>query len=115
MKRVRNKETGEYGFVITDSFGCCSDEELLVVYDGTNTGCGTDEDLLQTVGFDIPNPIPAKCGAGRVKECCIFLVAGKDGFTCERFTPLRDSLIFRTMTAERNPEEAYPDCMKFGE
>ncbi len=113
MRRVRNKETGKFGFVITDSFGCCDLTELLVVYDNTNTGEGTETEVLETVDFTDPKPIPEKCGAGRGKECCIFLTADKTGFVCERFTELRDALIFKTMTAERNPEEVYPECMKF--
>ena len=113
MKRVKNKETDEMGFVIMDSFGCCGPFEDLVVYDGTNTGDGTDKRLLEVVEFEDQIPDPHKCGAGRGRECCIFLTAGPDGFKCERFTDLRDTLIFRTMTAERNPEEPYPLCMKF--
>ena len=113
MKRARNKETGEMGFVIMDSFGCCCLMEDLVVYDGTNTGFGTDHRLLEVVEFEKPIPDPVKCGAGKGAECCIFVTAGTTGFECERFTGLRDTLIFRTMTAKRNPEEPYPLCMKF--
>ena len=113
MKRVRSKETGEMGFVINDSFGCCSPNEDLVVYDGTNTGWGTDQRLLEVVEFEKPIPDPVKCGAGKGAECCIFITAGPTGFECERFTGLRDSLIFKTMRAERDPKEPYPLCMKF--
>jgi len=63
--------------------------------------------------MDHTKPDPIKCGAGRGEECCIFLTAGSKGFECERFGSLRDMLISRTMNAKRNPEEPYPQCMKF--
>ena len=113
MRRVKNKETGEMGTVIADTFGCCDPSEELVVYDGTNSGLGTNGALLETIEHETPVPDPSKCGAGMGVDCCIFLVAGSDGFECQRFGSLRDSLIFKTMAAQRDPEEAYPLCMKF--
>lgn len=110
--RVMNKE-GQMGHVINDSFRCCGDNEVLVVYDGTNTGLGTDEGSLEEVEQAILIPDIEKCGGGRGKECCIFLTMSGDGPCCEKFTPLRDSLIFKTMSAKRNPIEPYPKCMKF--
>jgi len=112
MRRVKNKETDKMGFVVADSFGCCDSSEDLVVYDGTNTGFGTDKALLETIKYETPTPEPTKCGAGMGVDCCIFLTVGSDGFVCERFNSLRDTLIFRTMKAQRNPEEVYPLCMK---
>jgi len=113
MKRVRNKETGEEGFVIMDSFRCCSSEEDLVVYDGSSHGYGTDRDLLEEISFVCPSPDVKKCGAGRGDDCCIFITVGPDGVACERFTDLRNTLIFKSMTAKRNPAEPYPECMIF--
>ena len=112
--KVLNNETKEVGYVIRDTFGCCIPSETLVVYEGTNTGLGTDSILLTPV---IPNPPhkpdPKKCGAGRGEECCIFLTVSGNEFNCERFSDLRDNLIFRKMVSERNPKEPYPVCMIF--
>jgi len=111
--KVRNIETGKFGHVIQDSFGCCSNEEDLIVYDRTNTGLGTDRAILEEVTEEPPIPDMNRCGAGKGKECCIFLTMSPDGPVCERFTTMRDALIFKTMNAERNPKEPYPECMKF--
>ena len=113
--RVQNKETGKVGHVINDSFRCCSDNEIMVVYEGTTCGSGTDRELLSKVEQTKPVPNFHKCGGGRGADCCIFLVVSGKGFECERFTSLRDTLIFRSMHAERNPAAPYPDCMKFPE
>ena len=113
MKRVKNINTNEEGFVIDDSFSCCDDSEDLVVYDGTKHGSGTDRNLLKEIPFIFPVPDPKKCGAGKGDDCCIFITVGPDGFSCERFTSLRNTLIFRSMNAKRNPEQVYPECMIF--
>lgn len=115
MKRVRCTEDGAEGFAIRDSFQCCDEYEELVVYDNTNVGCGTLKSLLVEIPFIVPIPDLKKCGAGKGDKCCIFLTVGKDGFNCERFTELRDALIFRTMNAKRDPKEPYPHCMNQGE
>ena len=111
--RVKNTRDGREGYVINDSFRCCSDKEDLVVYEGTNCGYGTDRKILEEVGGIVPIPDLVRCGAGRGNECCIFLTISGNGSCCERYGSMRDTLIFRTMTAERNPVEPYPECMKF--
>jgi len=111
--RIKNRETGEFGHVIRDTFRVCGGTEFLVVYDGTNTGLGTNASLLEPIPGFMPVPDPRKCGAGREADCCIFITVGTDGPCCERFTVIRDDLIFKTMHAARNPEEPYPECMKF--
>ena len=113
MQRVRNTKTGEEGFVVRDSFNCCTEDELAIVYDGETSFLGTDKSLLVDIDYEIPIPDLKKCGAGQGKECCIFLTMTADGPECQRFTSMRDSLIFKTMTAERDPSEPYPECMKF--
>jgi len=115
MRKVKNIETGKEGFVIDDSFRCCDASEDLVVYDGTKHGSGTDRTLLKEVPFVLPIPDLTKCGAGQGKYCCIFITVGPNGSVCERFTALRNTLIFRTMTAKRNPEQPYPKCMVFAD
>ena len=110
--RVRNRENRKEGTVIQDSFQCCSPEEELIVYDGTNTGLGTDRGFLLEIVSEVEIPDLKGCGAGRGEQCCIFLTVGLEA-NCERFTSLRDSLIFKTMNAKRNPEEPYPACMIF--
>ena len=60
-------------------------------------------------------PDPRKCGAGRKAECCIFLVCGANGFECGRESAsLKHHLVANrlNMTAQRTPDEAYPQCMK---
>jgi len=111
--RVVNLETGIQGHVINDSFRCCSPEEILVVYDKTTFGSGTDNKILSILPEVIQTPDPQKCGSGRGADCCIFLTMGLGGFSCERFTGLRDTLIFKTMNAKRDPGEPYPECMKY--
>ena len=111
--KVLNKLDGRIGHVINDSFGCCSDEEELIVYERTNTGLGTDREILEEMEETIPIPDLVKCGAGKGKECCIFLTISDDSPCCERFISMRDQLLFKTMSAERDPIEPYPECMKF--
>ena len=111
--RVKNTETGKFGHIINDSFGCCDNTEELVVYDNTTYGSGTNRELLEEISETLSIPDFTKCGAGQGADCCIFITVGSDGLTCERFTSLRDSLIFKTMNAKRHPEEPYPQCMKF--
>jgi hypothetical protein len=111
--KVQNIKTGEYGHIIQDTFQCCTGNEDLVVYDGTDFGSGTDRSLLVEVSEKKPIPDPIKCGAGRGSDCCIFLSFGSNGFECERFSSLRDNLIFKTMVAKRHPKEPYPVCMIF--
>lgn len=119
MKRglhVRNKINGKTGYTVDDLGGMmsvCGEGEVLVEYEGTTYGNGTMETDLEVIGTYAATPDPAKCGAGRGKEACIFLTVGAGGFTCERFGALHNALIFRTMTAERHPSENYPECMKF--
>jgi len=110
--RVLNTESGKIGHVINDSFRCCGDNETLIVYEGTSCGFGTDQSLLEETEQIEHIPDLEKCGAGRGGECCIFLTVSGDGPCCERFTSLRDNLIFKTMTAKRDPPEPYPLCMK---
>jgi len=110
---VLNKETGIKGHVIIDSFRCCLDKEELVVYENTNCGLGTNRNLLEVITEEPHIPDIEKCGAGKGEECCIFITVSGKGFMCERFSELRDSLIFKTMNAKRDPIEPYPECMKF--
>ncbi len=111
--KVKNTGTGELGHVIDDDFGCCDDTEILVVYDGTSHGMGTDKKLLEPFRGLTPNPDMEKCGAGQGADCCIFLTVGAKGPCCERFTSMRNTLLFRTMNAKRDPKESWPECMIF--
>lgn len=108
---VKNTETGQLGIVVQDSFGCCTPNELAVVYEGTTSFLGTDTGVLKEIGTYDATPDYERCGAGKGAACCIFLAVGVGGFCCERFSGLRDDLIFRDMKAKRNPPEPYPECM----
>ena len=113
MTVVRRKDTGETGTICPSFNGvlnCNGPNEVSVVYSGLPVAIGTDRELLEVLGPENAIADLARCGAGRGKDACIFLVAGSDGPSCERFGPMRLDLIFRTMSAERNPEQLFPDC-----
>lgn len=114
--KVKNKTIGDVGYVVNDFVGImsvCFDGEALVVYEGTTYGTATKEEDLEIIGTYEATPNYLKCGAGMGAECCIFLTLGTGGFQCERFSDMRDTLLFRTMNSKRNPPEPFPDCMKF--
>ena len=72
--------------------------------------------MTETNGNRQPvTPDPHRCGVGRRGECCIFLTAGAEGFCCARYGPLHAVLVGcrPTMSAQRMPEQPYPDCMTF--
>lgn len=98
------------GVVISDSFGCCSPDETMVVFDGTDYGCGTETTSLKDIGRYEAKPEPVKCGAGRGADACIYLTCGAKGFECERFGSMRNTLIFRNMNAKRQPTNRWPEC-----
>lgn len=111
--KVKNKETGELGVVVTDQWNCCGPGEVLVVYEGTTASHGTDLNLLEYLGPENAKADLRKCGAGQGGEkCCIFLVVGSNGPECQRFGPLRNTIIFRKdkMAAQREPSELFPAC-----
>ena len=110
---VRKTDTSEEGVVVTDSFGCCSSDEVPVVFFGTSHFEGTLAEKLEVIGRYEAQPDPVKCGAGRGADCCIFLTTSPNGFECQRFSHMRNILIFKKMSAERNPTEPFPECMKF--
>lgn len=111
---VKHKETGEIGVVIDDSFGCCLANEIMVVYEGTNYGHGTDEILLEDLGPEKAVADLEKCGGGQGEEACIFLAVGGDGCLCLRFTHSRDRILFQPgMNAKRHPTAMFPQCQIF--
>ena len=110
---VRRKTDGSIGVVCPDLPGmlnCHGPDEVGVVYDGCDSSDGTDWKELEVIGPENAVADLKKCGAGREKECCIFLTMGGEGLSCQRFGSLRWDLIFRKMKAERNPEKLYPHC-----
>lgn len=111
--RVRRKSDGQLGVVVNDNFDCCLPTEVPVVYDGSTAFLGTDRANLEDLGPENANADLHRCGAGKGAECCRFLTVGAEGACCERFSPFRDSLIFKDMNAQRNPSEPYPKCMIF--
>ncbi len=110
---VEHKTTGRQGVVVNDNFAACTPEETPVVFWGTTYFEGTPTSELDPLGEYQATPNLHKCGAGRKAECCIFLTMGPNGVCCERFSSMRDTLIFKVMSAERNPPEPFPDCMIF--
>jgi hypothetical protein len=113
---VENKETGEIGVTVPDFMSCCTDDETPVVWHEKDGFIGTPTAELRVVRNENPIADPTACGAGLGADCCIFLTAGRSGFHCERHTSMRYQLLFKKteMTAQREPEEPYPFCKKFG-
>lgn len=107
---VKNKIIGRKGVVVEDLWGVCGPGEIPVVYNGETSFRGTDIEDLKVIGPENAKADPKKCGAG--EEACIFFVIGADGFECQRFGPLRNSIILRKekMRAKRAPTELYPYC-----
>ena len=53
---------------------------------------------------------------GRGDACCIFLTLAADGFTCERFGRLHQTLVEKvpkTFIAQRVSAQPHPACMVF--
>lgn len=112
---VRNKKTGRIGVVVDDlpgMFSCCTSEETPVVYEGMSACVGTLTDKLEVIGPENAVADPRGCGLGTEKDCCIFLGVNPSGFTCERYGPLRWSLIFRVreIGSQREPVALFPAC-----
>jgi hypothetical protein len=112
---VRNHQTGQKGVVVDElpMMRVCGPDEVLVVYEGVNTGLGTNFHQLEVLGKETAIADLKMCGAGRGAECCIFLSVGGDDVHCERFGDLRNRLIFSTMSAKRDPVEPFPACQIF--
>jgi hypothetical protein len=104
------EKDGRRGVTVPDFMTCCLDSETPVVWAGEDFLEGIQTDTLTVVGDEGAVADPAKCGAGKGAECCIFIVDGPLGFSCERHGELRYSLIFKTMTARREPNAPFPDC-----
>lgn len=112
---VRNKETGEEGVTVDDFPGmlsCNTEDEVSVVYYGTDFSEGTDYRELEILGEE--NPIikdPFECGAGLGEHACIFCVFDGE-FKCQRHSEMRLTLIMRSgsMNSKRQPTEQYPQC-----
>ena len=108
---VRHKPTGKEGVVVDDTWSCCSPDETPVVFWGVTSFLGTPTDELEEIGEYDATPDMHKCGAGRGADCCIFLTMGPGGPCCERFSSMRNTLIFKKMSAKRDPPEPFPECM----
>jgi hypothetical protein len=107
------EKNGKRGVVIDDLPGMlsvCSPEGVMVVWDGEDFGEEENPETLNVIGKENAICDPKKCGAGCGADCCIFMVVGPGGFSCERFTGLRMTLEMATMTAKRRPKEMFPKC-----
>ena len=110
---VKNIKTNQYGVVVSDLWGCCSTNEIPIVYEGEDSFLGTDFGDLEVLGDENAVPSSKRCGLGLGEKCCIFLTLGSNGFECSRFTELRYCIIMNSdsMNAKRHPKEMYPKCM----
>lgn len=113
--KVRHTPTHREGVVCPDLMNCCTPSETPVVFNGAISFEGVETTDLEILGAECAKADPAKCGAGRGSDCCIFLTCGPDGFHCERFSSLRFHLIMKNMSAKRHPAESYPNCQIFTE
>lgn len=113
--RVQHRRTDRWGVTCPDIGGmlsCCTEDETPVVWDGRDSSEGTDTRDLIDKGPENAMPDPDRCGMGQGEACCIFLAAGAKGFSCERHSSFRWSIIFkRDMHAKRHPTAPYPSCM----
>lgn len=108
---VRNRETGEVGVVAQDILSCCGPDQEPVVYDGSDAFLGTNRDELELIGtYDKRIDDPKRCGAGLGEYACIYASFEGGDTVCQRFSPLRNTLIFRTMTASARPAHLKPEC-----
>jgi hypothetical protein len=106
---------GKRGVTVDDFMSCCTNDETPVVFDGESGFFGTATDTLTVIGPEKPEPDYDGCGGGKGADCCVFLVCGPKGFSCERHGSLRYTLIFKEMAAKRKPVEPFPACKKFAD
>lgn len=106
------KHEGKTGVVIADVYSCCSPDQTMVVFEGTDVGAGTSTEQLEVLGPEKAQANFEKCGAGQGARCCTFLTVDPSGACCERFSALRMTLQARasTMIAKRQPVKMFPDC-----
>jgi hypothetical protein len=114
---VKRTSDQKIGVVVSDDYGLCESDQVMVIYDGVSYGEATDLQELEKIGPE--NAIIAdqkKCGAGKGADCCIFLVMGGSGFACERFGSLRSTLTSQkeSMRAKREPTAMFPKCQLSG-
>jgi hypothetical protein len=110
---VRNKNNDYVGVVALDVMACCSASEEPVVYDGTDAFIGTDRSDLEEIGtYDPEVADPEKCGAGHGEKTCRYLTFSEDGFTCGRFSVLRNAIIGSSTEAQGVPKSLYPVCQE---
>lgn len=109
--KIRNIDTDSIGVVVSDIANCCEHDEIPIEYEGDNYFTGTDVNKLESLGPLNPEAEFKGCGGGKREKCCKFLTAGPNGLDCERFSSLRNTLIFKNgMSAQRQPSEPYPEC-----
>lgn len=91
-------------YVTTDFPG-----NVLVGWEGSTSLREEEVADLTVIGPENAAADLEKCGAG-TSRACIFLAAGEDGITCQRFNRLRMPLIMATMKATRHPKAMFPAC-----
>lgn len=104
--------SGQVGVVVHDSFCCCIDGEIPVVYDGTDTFLGTMETDLKEIGVYDPSQADIdKCGGGNGECSCKWLAITDTGATCLRFSDERNDILFRQgMRSKGSPVGLFPKC-----
>ena len=102
---------GRRGVTCTDLMSCCTDDETPVIFDGMSSFVGTKTTELNIIGPENAIADFTKCGGG-TDQCCIYLVVGASGFTCERYSDMRWHFVFNKykMNAQRDPVEPFPGC-----
>jgi hypothetical protein len=113
---VRNLVDGRTGVTVPDHWRDCKPSESVVHWHGESVvEAGVLDSDLELVGPESPVANAAACGAGRGRDCCIFLTVGIHGLECDRHTTLRADILIRKpgMSAQRQPDEAFPACRAF--
>lgn len=111
---VRDNKTGSEGVVVDDVWNITKDNEVLVVYWGVlNTSIILLEDVTIVGRYDV-EPDPLRCGHNGDSPCR-FLSQGPTGFTCSRFSSMRQTMMMvEHSTKMRSPTLPYPTCQEEG-
>lgn len=115
--KVRNKTTNKEGVLLPTIYLLTmdGDDELSVSYgDGGSATLNIEggRENFELLGPEDAIADPTKCGAGKGKACCKFLVVGSNGFECARNGSLHYTIIFKQMTATMEPSSLYPHCQE---
>jgi hypothetical protein len=113
---VKDSVSGEVGVVVVDPWNEYTDSQVAIVTDTSNDMPVKAEEgrLEQTGPYQREVSQVEDCGLKAGRLCCRYLGKRSDGvFSCNRFTTLRNLLIFGDQEAQGQPLRLLPpDCQK---